>query len=118
MSVLSTILIFLMIQGVSEIENDESFLNQGLILEEKGTPEKALQLWEESVYELQIPSLAIATEYLRVATEYELVQYYSSASTMYSWSVSASDRLALMENESALKKELSRLEPVLNKQKV
>ncbi len=90
--------------------NEKQFLDEGLKLEKQDRFEEALKLWSSATAELEIPSLKIATEFLRVATENKLTGYYRTASALHSWSLSKADSTALEFNKSAINEELDRLE--------
>lgn len=115
MSVLSVILLLMLLQGVPAEIDSERYLRQGLELEQQGKPEQALKLWQQAIGELDIPSVAIATEYLRMATQHELRDYYPSASSQYRWGMSGNDITSMKVNRQALKEELARLEPLVDR---
>jgi len=93
----------------------DELLRRGLELELQGKPGAALELWQQAAAELEVPSLAIATEYLRVATEHELDEYYRTATALYQWGTSAATEEAMAENRQALQQELERVAPLLEK---
>ncbi len=116
MSVLSVILVLLMVlQEVPQDRYAENYLQEGLALEQQNKPEEALRLWEQAVGELAVPSVAIATGYLRLSTEHELSDYYRAASFHYLWGMSGTDKTAVKDNKSALEEELARMEPLLDR---
>lgn len=94
----------------------ETYLQEGLNLEQQGEPEQALILWQQAIDELVTPSVAIATEYLRVATQYELRDYYSSANEAFRWGMSGYNPEAMQINRRPLEEEISRMEPFLERE--
>jgi len=117
MKVLPVILLFLFFQIVHENHIADSYLKQGVYLEHQGKPEQALQLWQQAIGVLEVPSVVIATEYLRMATQYKLRDYFPSASDYYMWGMSGSDSTDVKLNIKALEDELARLEPLLDQRK-
>lgn len=115
MNVLSVILLLMVLQEVPEDKNVEKYLQEGLALEQQDKPEEALRLWNETVGKLAVPSAAIATEYLRLSTEYELSDFYRAATFHYLWGMSGTGETAVKDNKSALEEELARLEPLLDR---
>lgn len=115
MNILSLILLLIVLQGVPEDKNAERYLQEGLSLEEQDKPEEALRLWGQAVGELAVPSVAIATGYLRLSTEHELSDSYRAASFHYLWGMSGTGGTAVKDNKPALEKELARLDPLLDR---
>ena len=99
--------------GIFQSDAD-TYLQEGLDLEKQSQPEEALKLWDDAVPILEHPSVEIATEYLRVAAEYELTDYYRSASSIYLNEMSDLDETTFQDNRSELEKELLRLEPIMD----
>tara|TARA_R100001143_G_C3359941_1_gene134813 strand:+ start:4707 stop:6746 length:2040 start_codon:yes stop_codon:yes gene_type:complete len=91
----------------------ETYLQKGLNLEQQGEPEQALILWQLAIDELTTPSVAIATEYLRIATQYGLRDYYPTAHETYQWGMSGYNPEAMLINRKPLEEEISRMEPLL-----
>jgi len=112
------ILFFILASGQPEMEGVQvdRYLQEGLKLEQQGKPEQALILWDRAKGKLEIPSLAIATEYLRLATEHKLSKYYRPAFFHYLWALSGSGKAAMDANKAALHEELRRLKPLINQQ--
>jgi GWxTD domain-containing protein len=101
------------IYGSSQTVND--LLQRGLELEESGQYEQALEVWRSAYTELEIPSLAIGREYIRLATKQNLRSHYETASSIYLWGLTAEK---IEPNRLALEQELSMLEPLTNRQTV
>jgi len=114
-NILSVILFFIIAQVMNDDYHMDRYLRQGIDLERQGKTEQALQLWDQAIGELSIPSLTVATEYLRVATEYEHHDYYRTAFMNYLWALSGSGKTAMVENKAALDEELARLEPLMDR---
>ncbi|MGF1671691.1 MAG: GWxTD domain-containing protein, partial [Balneolaceae bacterium] len=115
MNCLLLILIFLFSSPCVQYLSDEELVRRGLELEQQGKPEAALELWQGAAGQLEVPFLALATEYLRVATEHELQAYYRSASALYQWGLSGRDEKVVEKNREALREELTRLEPLFGR---
>ena len=88
---------------------EETLLNHGLELEAEEKYEQALEVWSSAFTELDTPSLAIGREYIRLATEHNLREYYETASSIYLWGLSAK---SINPNRDALKLELAFLRPL------
>lgn len=93
----------------SQSLTDETLLNHGLELETEGQYEQALEIWSSAFTELDTPSLTIGREYIRLATEHNLRDYYETASSIYLWGLSAE---SIKSNSEALKLELAMLRPL------
>ena len=113
MNVLFFIALLLHSQAVSDENNVDRYLRDGLALEQEGRPEPALKLWNDVIPTLEYPSVIIATEYLRIAAEYELTNYYRASSSIYLDVMYVSDENAFQHGRSELEKELLRLEPIM-----
>jgi GWxTD domain-containing protein len=92
--------------------SSDALLQDGLLLEQSGEPEKALELWMNAPSELDIPSTAIGIEFIRLATEYNLKPYFQAATGMYTWGLSAEQ---VAPNKEALEKEVEFLKPLLDR---
>ncbi|MEX2600747.1 MAG: GWxTD domain-containing protein [Balneolaceae bacterium] len=92
------------------------WLNRGLEAEASEAYEEALEIWREARAELNEPSLAIAVEYLRLATEQQMKRHYPMASSIYLWGLSGGE--ISEQHVPALEKELTRLEPLLEEEQV
>lgn len=72
--------------ATNEVRPDQSdpqaVLQKGLEAEAAGNYEKALEIWLQAKPTLEHPSLAIARNYMRVATEQKLSDYYKAASAL------------------------------------
>jgi hypothetical protein len=113
MGILLFIALLLHSQAVSDENNVDRYLRDGLALEQEGRPEQALKLWNDVIPTLEYPSVIIATEYLRIAAEYELTNYYRASSSIYLDVMYVSDENAFQHGRSELEKELLRLEPIM-----
>lgn len=91
----------------------EALLQQGLEAEAAGNYEKALEIWLQAKPTLEHPSLAIARNYMRVATEQKLSDYYKAASALYQWGLSGDE---VAPNKPALETELAFMDPLLEKE--
>jgi len=111
MTLLSVILIIGFQLSISEVQqNEKELLEQGFKLEKENKFEETLKLWGSATAELEVPSLKIATEFLRISTENNLAGYYRTASALYTWSLSKADEISLTFNKPAINEELDRLE--------
>ncbi len=86
------------------------WLELGREAEAAGEYEQALNIWSEAQSRLQIPSLELGVEYIRLATEQQLSEYYPMAVAIYNWGLS--DQEMNGPNIDALEAELARLEPL------
>ncbi|NBC03243.1 MAG: GWxTD domain-containing protein [Bacteroidetes bacterium] len=114
MRVLKYISVFSVFIGLIFQNNADIFLQKGLELEKQGKPVEALKLWDDAVPNLKYPSASIAAEYLRMAAEHGLTNYYHSASSIYMEAMSGSGETTFLYNRSELEKELLRLEPIMD----
>ncbi|MGF1669542.1 MAG: GWxTD domain-containing protein [Balneolaceae bacterium] len=105
------------VQIDSEIfDNDQKkYLEKGLKAEQEGNPQEALEIWQQAAGALQHPSVEIAAEYLRVATQYQLSDYYRSASAIFNWGMSGLSEQDVKNNYKALKNELAHLKLIATK---
>ncbi|MGF1669541.1 MAG: GWxTD domain-containing protein [Balneolaceae bacterium] len=115
MGYLFTILLLLIQLTINQTQSVNHYIEKGLELEKQGKPIEALKLWQQATMELDVPSLALATEFLRLATEHGLSDYYRTASALYQWGLSGTDEIAMLENRQELQQELQRLEPLVKK---
>lgn len=90
-------------------QDHSDYLETGLNAEQSGNYETALEIWFQARQDLENPSLKIATEYLRVATEQDLNKYYQMAYAMYLWGLSAE---SIDQNYNDLALEIERLKPI------
>ena len=116
MNILIAILLLSFVQVEKTDLAADRYLQQGYELEQQGQPKQALQLWQKAIRQLDIPSVAIATAYLRVATQYDFRDYFPAASLNYQWGMSGTDETAISANRQAMRKELLRLKPLLDEQ--
>lgn len=118
MRVFKYISIIAIVFGALFPTNTDSSLKKGLQLEEQGQPQEALKLWEDAISTSEHSSFPIATEYLHVAAEYELTDYYQSATSIYMEKLSGSDKTDLHFNRSELENEIQRLGPLLEEEEL
>lgn len=97
----------------SDPADPREILQRGLEAEADEEYEKALQIWLEARPTLVRPSLAIARNYIRVATEQKLSNYYTAASALYRWGLSGE---SIAPNRNSLETELAFLDPLLEKE--
>ncbi len=90
--------------------HDANWLEQGLLAEFRGDYEQALKIWMDAKEELEEPDSRIGLEYIRVAAEHQMDEYYEMATEMYRWAISAP---FLGVNRSAVRQEIERLRPVV-----
>ncbi|TVQ03158.1 MAG: GWxTD domain-containing protein [Balneolaceae bacterium] len=88
----------------------EYWLERGRLAEAAGEYEHALQIWSKAQSELRTPSTELGLEYIRLASEQQLREYYPMAVAMYNWGLS--DQEISGPNIDALAAELARLEPL------
>src|SRR5690625_1641672 len=94
--------------GAGTDEND-TWLERGLQAEAKGDFERALQIWSDARRQLEEPDARIGLEYIRLATEQGLQEYYAEATGMYLWAIS---RPFTGSNEEVIRTEIQRLQPL------
>lgn len=116
MRVFKYISILVVVFGLIFQTNAETYLKEGLELEEQGQPIEALKLWDDAVQTLEYPSVAIATEYLRIAAEYKITDYYQSATSIYMDQITGSEGTDFHYNRSELEREIQRLRPILDEE--
>lgn len=100
------------VPGSGCLGDSEGILGAGLRAEAQGDYKGALKIWETAVTELEVPSLAIAVEHIRLATEREMDGHYGQAYKMYRWGIGLLTREQVRANAGALEQELARLEPL------
>lgn len=88
----------------------EYWLERGREAEAAGEYEQTLKIWSEAQSKLRIPSLELGVEYIRLACEQQLREYYPMAIAMYNWGLS--DQEMNGPNINALEVEIARLEPL------
>ncbi|MDZ7772287.1 MAG: GWxTD domain-containing protein [Balneolaceae bacterium] len=93
---------------------DDDPFEQGLQAEERGDYEEALTIWLSAKTRLDHPSLRVGRNYIRLATEQELEDYYAAASAMYRWGLSGED---VTLQKEPLEAELAYLEPLLDEER-
>lgn len=116
MRVIKYISVLVVVFGSIFQTNADTYLQEGLELEEQGQPIEALKLWDDTVQTLEYPSVAIATEYLRIAAEYKLTNYYQSATSIYMEQMAGSEKTDFHYNRSELESEIQRLQPLLEEE--
>lgn len=89
---------------------DADWLEQGLLAEFRGEYEQALDIWQDAHEELDEPDSRIGFEYIRVATEQEMAEYYEKATEMYYWAISSPFESV---NRAAVRQEIERLRPIV-----
>jgi GWxTD domain-containing protein len=90
--------------------HDGDWLEQGLLAEFRGEYKQALDIWQDAREELDEPDSRIGFEYIRVATEQELADYYEKATEMYYWAISSPFEIV---NRAAVRQEIERLRPIV-----
>jgi len=90
--------------------NGNAILEEGLSLESKGEYEEALLIWADAFSTLDKPDPAIGREFVRLATEHKLRDYYELASIIYFWGLSAEE---FEETTDLLHRELMMLKPIM-----
>lgn len=93
--------------GLTEPHNQ--WLERGYQAEREGDYEKALRIWSRAREELEVPSSQIGLEYIRLAAEHGLREWYAEATSMYFWAIS---RPFEGGNREAIRSELRRLQPL------
>ena len=88
---------------------ENNWLQKGREAEFRGDPEEALRIWYRAKTELKVPDASIGFEFIRLATSNELSSYYSKASEMYFWAISAPFK---KKNRVYIKQEIERLKPL------
>ncbi|MDZ7772290.1 MAG: GWxTD domain-containing protein [Balneolaceae bacterium] len=88
----------------------QQLFEEGLEAEERGDYKEALDIWLSAKVELDHPSLRVGRNYIRLATEQGMEDYYQAASAMYQWGLSGEDVTFQKEHVMA---ELAYLEPLL-----
>lgn len=109
------ILLLLLSLPVFSAGNESALLQKGLDLESDGQYEQALQTWASAFTKLEIPSLAIGREFIRLATQENLREHYHTASSIYLWGLSAKE---IGPNRDALIQELAMLKPLVERQTI
>ncbi len=105
------LLLFLMIPvTVAGQYHDADWLEQGLLAEFRGEYEQALDIWMDARDELDKPDSRIGFEYIRIATEQEMADYYEKATEMYFWAISSPYKSV---NRAAVRQEIERLRPIV-----
>jgi len=107
---MSIIIISFLIIAQPSVDKEDKLLQKGFDLVEMEEYEKALEIWGTAFTELEDPSFAIGREYISVATEHQLENYYKTASSIYLWGLSAE---TIEVNKDALQQELNMLRPLL-----
>lgn len=107
-----SLLAFLLILIQPLNNQEENLLQQGFELIELEEYEKALEVWESAFTELDEPSFSIGREYIRLATEHQLENYYQTASSIYLWGLTAEK---IEANKEALQQELNMLKPLVDR---
>lgn len=82
---------------------------EGLLAEFRGEYERALTIWESAKNELEEADSRIGFEFIRLATEQEMHEYYQQASEMYYWALTAPLNGV---NRAAIRQEIERLRPI------
>ncbi len=110
--------LFVAASAAAQPQNAEDLLRRGLELERQGAPGATLELWQQATAEPDVPSLAIATEFLRIATEHKLRDYYRPASDAFYRVLTADDEESVTANKEALSAELVRTGYLLDNRQV
>ncbi len=111
--ILTLLLIVTASLGNDQLHLEKQILDDGKFLEMEGSYEAALQVWETAGDKLEFPSIEIAMNYIRVATDHELRSYYESASDMYLSALSLDS--IFVKDIPTWELELSMLQPILPK---
>lgn len=90
--------------------HDADWLEQGLLAEFRGEYEKALNIWSDARNEMDEPDSRVGFEFIRVATEQEIIERYGEATDMYYWAISAP---FININRAAVRQEIERLRPLI-----
>lgn len=88
---------------------DTEWLEQGLLAEFSGDYERALTIWMDARDNLENPDSRIGLEFIRVATEQDMQEYYEKATDMYFWAISSP---FTGSNRAAVRQEIERLRPI------
>ena len=113
---LKLLVTFLFIFQFSEPETDNKaseILEEGLELVQQEAYEDALLIWADAYSTLENPSPAIGREFVKVATEQRINEYYELASIVYFWGLTADE---FEPTRESLQLEISTLEPIMDEQ--
>ncbi|MEX0894998.1 MAG: GWxTD domain-containing protein [Balneolaceae bacterium] len=99
----------LVLLSIVQAEQTDRF-EQGLLAEFRGEYEQALTIWGNAKNELDDADSRIGFEYIRLATEQEMKEYYQQASEMYYWALTAPLNGV---NRAAIRQEIERLRPII-----
>jgi len=96
----------------SPVNEEQDLLRKGLMLQEEGKYEQALEVWADAFTVLEQPSLAIAHAYINLSTREGLTDYYEIGSKLYQWSLSGKQ---LYGEPDVWEKEVAWLSPILDR---
>jgi len=99
--------VFFMAIAVKAQQND--WLQKGKEAEFRGETKQALSIWSEAKSKLPVPDASIGFEYIRLVAAKEYGSYYSEASEMYFWAISAPFK---KNNRVYIRQEIERLKPL------
>jgi len=98
--------------GLMQGDTEKQILERGLKAEEAGNFKLALETWKKAKETLPEPGTEIGRQFIRLATEQGMEDYFETASKIYLWGLSG-DKVST--NKIALDRELQFLEPILEK---
>lgn len=110
------ILVFLPFQQVGSFPQTDvdGYYSQGLVEQEKGNFEKALQIWIEAKNNLKEPDFRISQSFIQLAAKENLEDYFTVASEIYFWGLNG--QIDDVEKE-ALLNELDLLRPLIERKR-
>ena len=111
--IMLSLFVFLIIILQPLDNQEEKLLQQGFELIEMQEYERALEVWGTAFTELEDPSFFIGREYIRLAAEKHLENYYQTASSIYLWGLTAE---TIETNKDALQQELNMLQPLVEQE--
>lgn len=98
-------------QNQNATSSDLTALERGLEAEQAGDIEGALDIWLNAKATVEHPSTAIGSNYVRLVTEQEMTDYYTVASAMYLWGLTAEE---VAPNREGLEQEIAFISPLLS----
>jgi len=111
-----SVILILVVNGifaVGQLQTAQDYLERGRELEASEQYEQALDVWASAVGKLDMPSLAIGREYIRLATARGLRHHYRKASSMYLWGLSVKE---VTTGRDVLEEEMAMLRPLAGNQ--
>jgi len=102
-------LLVLIVLAPLQAQDPGGWLRLGQEALNRGNVEEALEIWQEARNSLEVPFSAIGFEFIRAIAGHQRHDFYSKATEMYNWGISApSDSL----NRPYFRQEIERLKPL------